>query len=361
MLSGSEISKIILQADKMLEMKQYSLANAVAPVESVRANEFYSEGDYWWPDPENTSGAYIRRDGESYPGCFNRHRKMLIRMSVQVASLTQAFLITGRKQYAAKAEAILKEWFLDSGGMQPHLRFAQAIKGRCEGRSIGIIDTVHLAETALTVGLLEASGGLSNETSSGLKEWFTDYLEWLLYSTFGQEERNYYNNHGTCWYLQAAAFARLTGNAEVLELCRKDFKLKLILQMDESGGFPAELERTKPYSYSIFNLEVMCALAQVISDENVNLFEFSTADGRGLALAMEFLYPYLKNKELWPYEPDIVYWSCWPNRQASLLFCGRALNEPKYIDLWHDMQSDLRCFEVIRNFPVKVPWLWVAE
>src|SRR4029077_16104564 len=28
-------------------------------------HDFFSEGDYWWPDPKNPDGPYIQRDGLS--------------------------------------------------------------------------------------------------------------------------------------------------------------------------------------------------------------------------------------------------------------------------------------------------------
>ncbi|HPT28777.1 MAG TPA: twin-arginine translocation signal domain-containing protein, partial [Bryobacteraceae bacterium] len=33
----------------------------------ARPNDFFSEGPYWWPDPNNPSGPYVRRDGVVNP------------------------------------------------------------------------------------------------------------------------------------------------------------------------------------------------------------------------------------------------------------------------------------------------------
>ena len=41
--------------------------------------------------------------------------------------------------------------------------------------------------------------------------------------------------------------------------------------MAADGSFPEELRRTKPYGYSIFNLDAMTALAVVGSTRNENL------------------------------------------------------------------------------------------
>ena len=32
--------------------------------------DYYSEGDYWWPNPKDPKGPYIRRDGETNPNNF---------------------------------------------------------------------------------------------------------------------------------------------------------------------------------------------------------------------------------------------------------------------------------------------------
>src|SRR3954451_12746903 len=33
-------------------------------------NDYYSEVPYWWPDPKNPKGPYIRKDGERNPNRF---------------------------------------------------------------------------------------------------------------------------------------------------------------------------------------------------------------------------------------------------------------------------------------------------
>ena len=74
--------------------------------------------------------------------------------------------------------------------------------------------------------------------------------------------------------MQVGAFARLTGNNEVLELCRNRFKTILLPnQMGKDGSSPLELARTKPYGYSLFNLDAFMTCAEILSDENHNLSE----------------------------------------------------------------------------------------
>jgi Alginate lyase len=46
-------------------------------------HDYFSEGDYWWPDPKNPDGPYIQRDGQSNPANFDDHRKAMRRLSLQ--------------------------------------------------------------------------------------------------------------------------------------------------------------------------------------------------------------------------------------------------------------------------------------
>jgi hypothetical protein len=157
-----------------------------------------------------------------------------------------------------------------------------------------------------------------------------------------------------------AAFARLTGNREQTDYCLNRFKTVLIPnQEDADGSFPAELRRTKPYGYSLFNLDAMAILTQTLTTPQDNLWKWETADGRGMAKAVAYMYPYMLDKKKWPKPPDVMYYDQWPVRQPSLLFAGLALGKPEYLELWRKLDGDPTVEEVLRNWPVRQPVLWV--
>jgi hypothetical protein len=174
-------------------------------------------------------------------------------LSLIVSALIAAFVITKDQQYSGHAIKHLLAWFVNENTrMNPSLLYAQAIHGRVTGRGIGIIDTIHLVEVARAIAVLEASSDKYNEDITKIKQWFADYLEWMTTHEYGIEERDAKNNHATCWVMQAAEFARLTGNEEVLVFCRTRYKTVLVpTQIAEDGSFPLELERTKPYGYAL--------------------------------------------------------------------------------------------------------------
>jgi hypothetical protein len=354
-------ARVLKAANQYLSEKPITITAATSPRSAGGLHDFFSEGDYWWPDPNNPGGPYMQRDGMTNPDNFVAHRRYLMRLSVQVPALAAAWKLTGDARYAKHAARHLRAWFIDEATrMNPNLQYAQAIHGRFTGRGIGVIDTIHLVEVARAIEVLQSGKGLSAPDLKGVKQWFTDYLNWMTTSKNGLEEREARNNHGTCWVMQVAAFASLTGNQQQLEYCRDRFKTVLVPnQIAVDGSFPQELRRTKPYGYSLFNLDAMAAVAQILSTPADNLWTFTLPDGRGVARAMEYMAPYIKEKKRWPLKPDAMYDAEWPMRHSSLLFAFKALGKAEYIDLWKTLKADSNVDEVIRNFFIRQPVLWV--
>ena len=61
-------------------------------------HDFYSQADYFWPNPKNPNGPYINRDGQSNPENFDEHRKTMVALSIQMPALTAAWLLTGERR-----------------------------------------------------------------------------------------------------------------------------------------------------------------------------------------------------------------------------------------------------------------------
>jgi hypothetical protein len=160
--------------------------------------------------------------------------------------------------------------------------------------------------------------------------------------------------------LQVGAFARVGGRGELVRSCRERFKTVLVPQMAQDGSFPEETRRTKPYAYSLFNLEALSAVAQLLSVPGDDLWSFTLADGRGLRRAVSFMAPFMRDRSGWPWPKDVMYDSEWPMRQSSLLFAGLAFGDTEYLRLWSTLKADSSVEEVVRNFFVRQPLLWVA-
>lgn len=323
-------------------------------------HDFYSEGDYWWPDEKNPGGPYIQKDGLTNPENFTAHRLAMIRFSRIIGALASAYKITGDVKYVKQAQMHLLAWFVNADTMMsPNLQYAQAIKGVATGRGIGIIDTIQLMEVVQGLEAMEDSPAMDRHTIDGVKNWFSQYITWLTTHPYGKDEMNAKNNHGTCWAMQTACFAKFTGNAEVLKFCKDRFKTVLLpTQMAEDGSFPLELKRTKPYGYSIFNLDAMTTMCQILSTKEDDLWKFTTPEGRNMRKGVAFLQPYLADKSKWPFAHDVMHWESWPVAQPALVFGAVAYLDQNWLDTWKKLDHDPKDEEIIRNLPVRHPLIW---
>jgi hypothetical protein len=351
---------IITRADKNLNEAPQTITMFICKRSAGGIHDFYSEGDYWWPDPSNPDGPYIQRDGMTNPDNFVDHRKAMIRLSQIVGNLASAYKITGDEKYVRQAFIHLKAWFADpSTRMNPSLLYSQAIKGRFTGRGIGIIDTIQLMEVAQGIIAMQNARYVDKQLLEAIKTWFADYLKWLTTHQYGKDEMNAVNNHGTCWVMQVASFAKLTGDSQILDFCRNRYRdILLPGQMSYDGSFPQEIKRTKPYGYSLFNLDAMTMICMILSDEKNDLWNWQTADGKSIRKGIEFMYPYVADKSKWPNNHDVMYWEKWPVAQPFLIFGASIFNEKQWFTTWSSLDHFPAVEEVIRNLPVRNPVIW---
>lgn len=127
---------IIGRPNSYLDDRPVTVTDFPCPRSPGGQHDYFSEGDYWWPDPANPGGPYIRRDGQSNPDNFSSHREAMMRLSEITATLTSAWLLTGERRYADGTVGHLRAWFVDkSTMMNPHMLYSQAIRGVATGRS----------------------------------------------------------------------------------------------------------------------------------------------------------------------------------------------------------------------------------
>lgn len=323
-------------------------------------HDFFSEADYFWPDPKSPDSPYINHDGMTNPDNFVAHRHAMIRFSNIVGALASAYTLTHEKKYLDQALRHCRAWFVDTATrMNPWLLYAQAIKGRVTGRGIGIIDTIHLME--VVQGLMAMLG---NEKSSAdveaIRTWFATYANWLMTHPYGQDEMKRENNHGTCWVMQTALFAKFAHRDDIVQFCRDRFKNVLLPnQLAADGSFPLELKRTKPYGYSLFNLDATAAACQILSTPGEDLWQFTLPDGRNFRKAMEYMVPFIADKTKWPFAKDVMHWNEWPVAQPALFLGAAAYNETHWMDIWKRLEHQPQGDEVVRNLPIRHPLIWI--
>ncbi|WP_234735783.1 alginate lyase family protein [Tellurirhabdus bombi] len=352
---------VLKEASWALAQQPVTVTAQTSPRSAGTRHDFFSEGDYWWPDSINPQAPYVQRDGMTNPDNFVAHRQAMIRFSRIVGALASAYKLTGDEKYTRAAFQHLNAWFVNPDTrMNPSLLYAQAIKGRATGRGIGIIDTIHLMEVAQGLMVMEKSKSANPKQVAAIKSWFSDYITWLTTHPYGKDEMEAKNNHGTCWVMQVASFAKLTGNEQVMAFCRDRYKTVLLPnQMAANGSFPLELRRTKPYGYSLFNLDAMVMICQILSDKKDNLWTCQTADGRSIRKGIDYLYPYVADKSRWPLKPDVMYWNDWPIAQPFLVLGAVQFDEKGWLKTWEKLEHDPQVEEVLRNLPIRNPVIWL--
>jgi hypothetical protein len=225
-------------------------------------------------------------------------------MEGAVRTLSLAYYFKEDENYAAKATQLLRAWFLDPATrMNPNLQYAQFIPGVNTGRGIGLIETRGLTDIVDAIGLLAGSKSWTAADQKGLEDWFTRFLQWMQESRNGREENAAKNNHGTFYDVQAMSFALFVGRNDLAKQIAETAKEKRIaLQVEPDGRQPLELERTKAWSYSNMNLDGLMQLARLAESVQVDLWNYQTKDGRGIRVALEYLYPYATEDRQWTFQ-----------------------------------------------------------
>lgn len=366
--TGKEIQtvlakQILKKANQSLQEKPITVTAYFAERSAGDKHDFFSEGDYWWPDSSHPQGPYIQKDGQTNPNNFVQHRLAMIRFSQLMGNLVSAYLISGNPQYARASLKHLKAWFVDTATrMNPALLYAQAIKGKVTGRGVGIIDMIQMMEVAQSIRVLEKAGMIPKKELTSMKQWFADYLEWVTHHPYGKEERDAKNNHATCWVMQVLSFAKLTKNDSLIKDCSIRYQQILLPgQLALDGSFPLELKRTKPYGYSLFNLDAMTTIAYLLKQESPSIFQYQLTNGSSLQKAIQFMTAYVQNKSTWPFTKDVMYWDQWPIAQPFLIFGYQAFQESDWLTLWKKLEHFPQNQEVIRNLPIRNPLIWLTR
>ncbi|HEY9500134.1 MAG TPA: alginate lyase family protein [Pyrinomonadaceae bacterium] len=323
------LDKLVADANKALSVDTYSVVSKKITPPSGDKHDYMSQAPYFWPDPGKPNGVpYIRRDGERNPEIekISDHDAM-DRMRTVVETLALAYYFSADERYATKATQLLRVFFLNPDTrMNPNLDYAQGIPGINTGRGIGLIETRGLTSVVDSVGLLSGSKSWTNNDQRGMEDWFGKFLQWMLESKNGKDESASKNNHGTYYDVQVASFALFTGKRELAKQVLVAARTKRIaLQVEPDGRQPLELARTKGWSYSIMNLEGLMQLARLSDNVGVDLWNYTTPDGRSIRKALEFLTPYAFN-EKWPYQQL----GTWPQQQLYPLIrrAANRFNDP---------------------------------
>ncbi|MFM7752529.1 MAG: alginate lyase family protein [Opitutaceae bacterium] len=301
---GREVAALRAEAGRLLELKPASVLDSPGVAASGDPHDYYSTGPYWWPDPAKPDGLpYIQRDGVVNPESRSHGDMLTFRRTCEsVRTLGLAFHFTGDERYARKAAQLARVWFLDRATrMNPNFRHAQGIPGRSPGRGTGLIEARHLMLLNDGLALLAGSAAWPAADATAMRAWLEEFYRWLGTSRNAADEAAAENNHGSWFAAQRAHLALVLGRTDdatrIITAVRDE---RIPRQIQPDGSQPHELRRTRSLNYVLFNLEALVTLARLGDHVGVDLWKFSTSDGRGLRAALRVAAPYVDPQKAWP-------------------------------------------------------------
>jgi hypothetical protein len=305
-LGPSALAKLATAAEAAMRGPLRSVIDKTHPAASGDPHDYTSMGPYWWPDPDKADGLpYLRRDGQVNPETRgNRSDSPAMKeMASHVEILAASWHHTRQPDHARKAGDLLRHWFLEPGTrMNPHLQYAQAIPGICDGRAIGIIDGVALLAIPSALRQLQNAPGWSAAEETAIQTWFSHYLDWLDQSPRGREIDRAANNHATWYDVQRVTHARFTGREDLARKVLSQVAARRIdRQFHADGSQPHEIARTLSWGYSLMNLRGMFLLARHAETSGTDLWNHQGPGGRGLQAALLYLARFCHTATPWPH------------------------------------------------------------
>ena len=296
---------LIARADKALAAKPASVADKRSLPVSGDRHDYVSLARYWWPNPADPKGAYVRRDGKTNPDIDSDRfdRAAIGRMARDTDTLALAFYYSGDRRYAVGAARAIRTWFLDPATrMNPNMNFAQAVPGVSNGRPEGVLDGAGFIAVIDAVGLIAPSGALTPPETRALEGWFADYVDWMVTSPNGKAEGRASNNHGLWYDAQVARFALFARRPDIARRIVTAFpKARIARQISAAGALPAELSRTRSFHYSLYALDAAYTLADSAACLGIDLYG-AQEKGRSLRKATDYVAAYRGRAADWPHK-----------------------------------------------------------
>ncbi len=298
------LRQLRINADAAMTEGPFSVTHKEMPPPSGDKHDYVSYARYWWPDPAKPDGLpYIRRDGESnYELLENGDRGRFGRFVDAVRALSLASYFYEERRYADRATELLRVWFFEpETRMNPHLNFAQAIPGKTDGRSLGVIDTRDFITILDAVAILDNRAAISQSDQQRLKAWFSQFFVWLQSSDLGRGEAAAKNNHGTWYDAQAARIALFIGDEDAARrIVTHAASERIAEQFAADGAQPDELSRSQTLHYTYFNLEGFSVIARFGEHLGIDLWSESPL-GIGLEPGIRYVVPFTHSERPWPH------------------------------------------------------------
>jgi hypothetical protein len=311
-------SEILTAADKII-LTPIPLITDKADSPSEDKRDFVSLSPYWHLDEGGELkqiDTVINPEVEKYR---DPQKLQNVKNAIYITSLAANATKDNvqKERYKDYAVSAIKIWFInEETRMTPSLEYAQIKPGEKSGNFWGIIDGAELVHVVDGINNFKRAGVLNENNEEdkkvldGAREWFDQYLNWLLTSKKavgkkdeGNEkerggEKGMPNNHGTFYDVQVAYIADFLGKEDIVKEAIQSTKERIGTQINIDGEMPAEtLRGDMSLDYQVFNLYALSEMAIISKKHNIDLWNYETDDGRGIRKAFEYVNNQLEGKD----------------------------------------------------------------
>jgi hypothetical protein len=281
------------------------------------------------------------------PAALTTQPHNILELSVTVATLAAAFVLTQESLYAQRSSELLTTFLI-----APATRLSSQ-------PTQPIAELVPFAELAVAVRFLVDA--LPDATLAAVNSLFSDLLLWLNTEHAYVIARDTKDQRASAWLLIVSALARSQRDEKVLDECRHRLRTPTLRnQITADGHFPQEMATPNPLRNTLYNFDLLTGACQLLSSPFDDLWHSELVDGVGLRNSAAFLYPILADRSKWPGVSDAEGFRQIPLRRPGLLFAGRAFNRPEYIELFRSLPTEVPA-ALAPTFPITQPLLWTTR
>lgn len=315
--NSSEARSIIKVADKYSKIEPIIVTNK--NLTFVKDSHYYcSVGPYWWPDQKNP-GKYITQDGIVNPDSKLYDNGKLAELAKRCEYLSKAFYLTNDIKYYNLFLKQIEAWFINKETfMYPNFEYAQVVPNinNNKGRSTGFIGAYAFNSIIESLRLVQCIKKMDPVTIDKVRSWFREFAEWADKCSFGESLRKSNNNIGLAYDVTLVNLYLFVGGEKRAKEIVDNFAVTRInVQIKEDGSQPAELKRTKAFSYSLSNLTHILDFCNLVRYWYPNYYQ---DHHERIDAAFTFLSKYVNDESMFPYKQITSWKKCKKDYQKQL-------------------------------------------
>jgi hypothetical protein len=244
--------------------------------------------------PKQTDG----KDLFNYKDAGNKNDTYFNEMAADISTLTLAWFFSEDERYAGKASELIGNWFMNAELYKDNQN--GKFPNEMQYNAINLFDARGYIDIIDAIAILETSNSWNHRDTGKIKRWFSNYLQWLLISKAGLEEKSQMNFRGTWYDVQLAGYALFAGEREIArQAIEYSLQERIPGQFDEKGLQTYERISMQSYSNSCINLEGHLALGKIADYTGINYW--NDLSMHPIKAAYDYVFSFIGKEDQWPY------------------------------------------------------------